>query len=76
MNITPSVYLFKPYNENALMQLIQNRLNNEQNRYFDENALLLCAKTISNISGDARHFLNICCNALNWLDESNKQISF
>jgi len=49
---------FEPYNHHQLIKIVHSRL--EGNNAFDPDAIELCARKVSAVSGDARRALDIC----------------
>ncbi|KND04967.1 origin recognition complex subunit 1 [Spizellomyces punctatus DAOM BR117] len=49
---------FQPYTHQQLIEIVQSRL--ERVRCFEKDAIVLCARKVGAISGDARRALDIC----------------
>lgn len=53
--------VFMPYTHPQLVQILQSRLDNSS--IYDPDAIELCARKVSAVSGDARRALSICQQA-------------
>lgn len=60
---------FQPYTYHQLQEIVKSRLANFN--IFTEDAIGLCARKVSSVSGDARRALAICRRAIEVLEESS-----
>lgn len=63
---------FQPYTHSQLVEIVKSRLASFN--IFDPDAIELCARKVSSISGDARRALAICRRAIELLEESSLKL--
>jgi Cdc6-like AAA superfamily ATPase len=64
---------FQPYNHAQLVQIIQSRLADLSGGIFEKDAIELCSRKVSAVSGDARKALSICHRATELIDQLSLQ---
>ncbi|KAJ2851337.1 Origin recognition complex, subunit 1 [Coemansia brasiliensis] len=64
---------FQPYSHQQLMAIVQSRL--EGCTAFDADAIELCARKISAVSGDARRALDVCRRAVEMVEQDQLHVS-
>lgn len=65
---------FQPYSHQQLIQIIQSRLS-ELLGTFDRDAIELCSRKVSAVSGDARKALSICNRALELAEKKKTKVT-
>ena len=68
-------YNFKPYDFNALTKIIEHQLK-DYVQYLGKNAIELCARKVSAVSGDARRAVNLAKRAVDYFRSCTQEELF